>query len=252
MPRVIATAGKGGTGKTTTAAAIIRALVEGGRRPVLAVDADANSNLSEALGIEVPATIGKSRELFLREQSSVPAGMTKEAYYEMHLSQAVAESDDIDMLVMGRPEGSGCYCYANNILRSYLDRLQENYPWIVVDNEAGLEHISRKTTRNPDVFLVVSDHQRRGLEAARRIKELIEELDVETHDVGLVINRVPAGGIDPAVERLATETGLEIWALLPDDPEVARFDIEHRSVFELPADNPFVAACRALSGKLHA
>ncbi len=251
MTKVIATAGKGGTGKTTTAAFIVRCLLEAKMRPVLAVDADANSNLNEALGIELSAkTLGAARELFMEEQSRIPAGMTKEAFFEMQLGNAITEGEDIDMLVMGRPEGSGCYCYANNILRSYLDKLAGNYAFVVVDNEAGMEHISRKVTRNPDRLLVVSDHGRRGIEAAHRILELVDDLDVSVGKVVLAVNRVPSTGIDPLVSELATARGMEILAALPEDDEVARFDLEHRSVFEVPGQNAFYRACQELTEKL--
>lgn len=246
MTRVIAMAGKGGTGKTTTAAAIIRIIVESGRTPLLAVDADANSNLGELIGVDAGRTLGGVREDFMHERSGIPAGMSKEAYFEMKLMSVVNESDDVDLLVMGRPEGQGCYCAANNILRAYMEKLQGNYPFVVMDNEAGLEHISRLTTRSPDVLVLVSDHARRGIEAAHRIKGLVDELDLSIPRLGLVINRTPASGLDPAVQRLASGTGLEILATLPEDDDVALYDLEHRSVFELPAQNPFMAAVRDL------
>ncbi len=250
MTLVIATSGKGGTGKTTTAAAIVRCLVESGTRPVLAVDADANSTLNEALGVSAATTVGGAREDFHDEQDHIPSGMTKEAYLEFKLSGSVIEGDDVDMLVMGRPEGSGCYCYANNILRNYVEKLQGNYPAVVIDNEAGLEHLSRKTTRRPDVLLIVSDHARRGIEAARRVRDLVEELHLEVGRVMLVVNQVPASGLDPLVRSHAEECGLLIAATLPDDPEVLRADMEHRSVFTLKADNPFLSAVRDLTRRL--
>lgn len=253
MTQVIATAGKGGTGKTTTAAYLVRCLLEKKVRPILAVDADANSNFNEALGIELSAkTLGAARELFMEEQSKIPPGMTKEAYFEMHLSAAITESEDVDMLVMGRPEGSGCYCYANNILRKYLDELAGNYPAVIVDNEAGLEHISRKVTRRPDQLLIVSDHGRRGIEAAGRIRELVGELSVEVGEVVLVVNRVPSTGVDPLIQKMADEREMNIVAALPEDAEVARYDLEHRSVFEVPPENPFYRACKELAEKLTA
>jgi len=246
VTRVIATAGKGGTGKTTTAAVITRVLIDAGKRPVLAVDADANANLGELLGIDVDKTLGAVREDFMVERAGLPPGMTKEAFLEMKLMSAVVETDDVDMLVMGRPEGQGCYCAANNVLRAYMEKLQENYPVVMMDNEAGLEHISRMTTRKPDALLLVADHARRGIEAAHRIRGLIDELGLQVNRVGLVINRVPASGLDPRVEELARSTGLELLAVLPEDEEVARYDLDHRSVFELPAGNAFVTAVRGL------
>jgi CO dehydrogenase maturation factor len=247
MTRVIAMAGKGGTGKSTTAAALIRAIVEAGHTPLLAVDADANASLGDLIGIEAEFTLGGVREDFMGERAGIPPGMTKEAYFEMKLMSVVNESDDVDLLVMGRPEGKGCYCAANNILRAYMERLQGNYPFVVMDNEAGLEHISRLTTRSPDVLVIVSDHARRGIEAASRIRDLVGELGIAVARMGLVINRVPPSGLDPEVERLARESGLALLAALPEDAEVARYDLDHRSMFELPASNPFVSRVRELA-----
>ena len=250
MSRVVATAGKGGTGKTTTAAVLVRCLVESGARPILAVDADANANLGEMLGIRVDRTLGTMREGFMEERAQVPSGMTKEALLEMRLADAIVEGDEVDMLVMGRPEGTGCYCAVNNVLRAYMEKLAGNYQFVVMDNEAGLEHMSRRTTRSPDVLIVVSDHGRRGIEAARRIHDLAREIGVGAGTVGLVINRVPPGGPDPRLEEMAQGLGMPILAMLPEDADIARFDLEHRSVFEIPEGNPFLAAVRVLAAEV--
>ena len=167
MPISIALAGKGGTGKTTVAGMLIKYLIKMDKSPVLAVDADCNANLNEVLGLEVFDTLGNAREEM--KKGVVPSGMTKDVFMDMKLQQAIVEHDGYDLVVMGQPEGSGCYCAANTLLTGFLDKLIGNYPYIVVDNEAGMEHISRLTTSNVDILLIVADTSRRGLQAALRI-----------------------------------------------------------------------------------
>ncbi|MFP4444705.1 MAG: AAA family ATPase, partial [Desulfosudaceae bacterium] len=149
----IALAGKGGTGKTTIAGMLIRYMSEKGKTPILAVDADSNANLNEVLGLEVPDTLGNAREEM--KKGAVPSGMTKDIFISMKMEEAIAEADGYDLIVMGRPEGSGCYCAANTLLVNFLEKLSDNYPWIVIDNEAGMEHISRLTTSDVDILLIV-------------------------------------------------------------------------------------------------
>jgi len=186
MTYSVALAGKGGTGKTTMAGLLIKYLVEKGKKPVLAVDADANANLNEVLGLEVTETIGDARE---QMRTNVDVGMTKDVFMEMKLQQAVVESEGYDLIVMGRPEGTGCYCAANTLLTQYLEKLIDNYPYIVMDNEAGMEHISRLTTNNIDLLIAVSDASRRGIQAASRIIHLSEELHLNIGQKVLVVNR---------------------------------------------------------------
>ena len=170
MPFSIALAGKGGTGKTTVAGLLIKYLVSKGKIPVLAVDADSNANLNEVLGMKVTDTLGQAREDMKKGQ--VPSGMTKDVFLSMRLEEAIVESDGFDLVVMGQPEGAGCYCAANSLLTRFLDQLTGNYPYMVMDNEAGMEHISRLTTHNVDILLLVSDTSRRSLQAAARIHQL--------------------------------------------------------------------------------
>ena len=183
----IALAGKGGTGKTTLAGLLVKYLLHHHKQPVLAVDADSNSNLNEVLGIAVCDTLGNAREEMKKGQ--VPPGMTKDVFMSMKLEQAVAESEGFDLISMGRPEGSGCYCAANSLLTGFLEKLVGNYPYIVMDNEAGMEHVSRLTTKNVDVLLLVSDPSRRGLQAALRIDALARELNIGVGKSRLVINQ---------------------------------------------------------------
>ena len=176
MSKLIAVAGKGGTGKTTVAALVIRHLLKTKRTPVFAVDADPNYTLGEALGIEVEQTIGMMREEFIGERAEIPSGMSKEAVLERQMHAAMHEAKDVDLLVMGRQEGPGCYCYLNNVLRKFMDVLAADYPFVVVDNEAGMEHLSRRNTRKIDLLLVVCDHSVKAARAAGRIVDLVEEL----------------------------------------------------------------------------
>ncbi len=241
MTKVIAVAGKGGTGKTTVSALAIRNLIQTDHKPVLAVDADPNSNLGESLGIPVDRTIGGMREDFFQKKGQVPAGMSKELYLNMQLNQVVIESKGFDMLVMGRQEGPGCYCFINNVLRKYSEELAENYKTMVVDNEAGMEHLSRRTAHKIDYLLLVSDHALRGLRAVRRIHELIESLDLRIGQKGLVVNRAPET-LDPAFLEEVEKLGLTIVGKVPQDANLETFDFEQRSLIDLPDDSPAVLA----------
>ena len=187
MPFSIALAGKGGTGKTTISGLLIKYLTDRGKTPVLAVDADSNANFNEVLGLSVNETLGNAREEM--KKGVVPGGMTKDVFMSMKLEEAVVEAPGYDLVVMGQPEGSGCYCAANTLLTGFLERLTDNYPYIVIDNEAGMEHISRLTTKNVDILLIVSDTSRRGLQAALRINELSKNLKIGVGESQIIINR---------------------------------------------------------------
>ncbi len=237
--KMIAVAGKGGTGKTTVAALVIRYLQEKGLTPVLAVDADPNYTLGEALGVEVERTIGMMREEFFGERNGIPAGMSREAVLERHMHAALHESKDVDLLVMGRQEGPGCYCYLNNILRRFLDVLADDYPWVVVDNEAGMEHLSRRTTKRIDLMLVVADHTVKGARAAGRIVGLVDELGLDVRARYLIVNRAPAE-IAPEVRAEIEGSGLEVLVVLLDDPVVRRADVQGQALLGLPDDTPCV------------
>ncbi len=173
MSYIIAVAGKGGVGKTSFTGLLIKELLQRGRGPVLAVDADPNANLGEVLGVKSTTTVGSICDKARGSMSKVPMSMTKEEYLEYHIQGALVEADGFDLLSMGRPEGAGCYCYVNNLVRKLVDNLTQNYPLIVIDNEAGLEHLSRRTMRKADLLLVLSDSSLRGLKAASRVLELV-------------------------------------------------------------------------------
>jgi CO dehydrogenase maturation factor len=230
MPKVIAIAGKGGVGKTTFGGLLVRYLLE--KRPgrtVLAVDADPNSNLNELLGVKVTTTIGDAREIMKKE---VPPGMTKDTWFEYKVHEAIIEGKGFDLLVMGRPEGAGCYCAANSLAKKYIDMLKENYSYLVVDNEAGMEHISRLVTQDIDQLFVISDPSPRGVVTARRIIDLIGELGLNIAKTEVVINRVPEGDEERLREK-AREHGLDGVGMIREDKEVITADAEGVSVFSL-------------------
>ena len=238
MSFTIAVCGKGGTGKTTFAGMIIRYLLEKKKGPVLAVDADANANLNEVLGIDIKATIGEMRELMKEE---VPAGMTKDVWFEYKVQEALTEAKGFDLLAMGRPEGAGCYCAANTLARKYIDLLTENYPYIVIDNEAGMEHFSRLTTRDVDLLFIMSDASRRGIITAARIRDLIRELKLNiTRDV-LVLNRTN-GILEEDIREGLRQSHLDLAGIIPADEEIYRCDINGTPTFLLPTSVPAVQA----------
>jgi CO dehydrogenase maturation factor len=251
MAFVIALAGKGGTGKTSIAGLTVRYLMEKKKKPVLAVDADSNSCLHEALGVEVHATIGHLREESLekiRSGSDRPGGMSMEQLFDYQVQQSVIEAKGFDLMVMGRPEGPGCYCAANNIIRKYTDKLSETYSYVVLDNEAGMEHLSRRTTHKVDLLLIVSDPTVRGIKTAQRIASLVKELNLDIEKYALVINRV-AGDEGPELRKLAEELGLEVAGLVPQDKMVFENDLQGKAIIELPGDSPAVKAVYAVLDK---
>ena len=242
----IAFAGKGGTGKTTLAGILIRYLVDKGLTPVLAVDADANANLNEVLGLEVRETLGEARE---EMKKCVGSGMTKDVFMEMKIQEAVVESDGFDLIVMGRPEGAGCYCAANSLLRQYLERLIGNYKYIVMDNEAGMEHLSRLTTNNIDALLAVSDATRRGLQAASRIVSLAEELKLNIRDKYVLVNLAKDGQAED-IKEAADAFGLELIGVVPEDEGIRAYDLKGIPTMKLPSDNKALQAAYEVFDRL--
>ena len=246
MAYIIGLAGKGGTGKTTISGLLVKYLVEKEKTPVLAVDADANANLNDVLGLTVEETLGDARE---EMKTGVATGMTKDVFMEMKLEQAVVEAQGYDLIVMGRPEGAGCYCAANTLLTQYLDRLINNYAYIVVDNEAGMEHISRMTTSNIDLLLVVSDTTRRGIQSAGRIFELTNELPLEIGTKHLVINMV-RDGQDERVEKTVKDNHMILSGTIPADDEVEDFDLEGRPTTDLGHGNLALEAAYSIFDRI--
>jgi len=241
----IAVAGKGGSGKTSLASLIIRYLRKNRSGLILAVDADANANLADSLGLEVKLTVGSIIASFNEEKINIPAGFTKEAYLEYKLNEAVVESTGLDLVAMGRGEGPACYCYPNLLLRKFLDNMSDNYAYVVLDNEAGLEHLSRRTTQNVDELLLVSDHSVKGVRTIARIKELVSELKLVVKRQSVIINFVP-NGLDPAVTGELDRLGITPAATIPFDEEVRQYDLKQKPLLTLPDTSKAVAAVNDL------
>ena len=278
MTTTIALAGKGGTGKTTIAALLIRYLIEARNGSILAIDADPASNLNLVLGMEVERTVGDIREgmLDMVESSgalagSMPGGMSKQEYLDYQIQMALTEGERVDLLVMGRPEGPGCYCAANQMLRVIVDRLEKQYDYVVIDNEAGMEHLSRRTTRDVDVLLLVTDPTQRGLIAAQRMREMVPELDIGVGHVYLVVNRLrgeEASGrerevegaeaqestgakeLPPPLAEAVARIGMELLGTVPEDPAMAEFEFTGRPLVELPAETAVYRAVQGLAKRM--
>ena len=247
-PHTIAVAGKGGVGKTTTCGMLIDYLCKKKNGPVLVVDADANANLNEVLGVEVETSLGQIREEMAQAElkGTIPSGMTKADYAEFKFNSALIEEDDFDMLVMGRTQGKGCYCYVNGVLKSQVDKYAKNYSYIVMDNEAGLEHVARGTLPHVDTMLLISDCSRRGVQAVARIAEMVEELAVNPTQMGLIINRAPDGVLDEGVKAEIDKHGLKLIGVLPQDEAVYRCDCAGEPSAKLPESNPVKTALRGI------
>jgi CO dehydrogenase maturation factor len=244
---IIAVSGKGGTGKTLVSSLLIKGL-SGTKKNILAIDADPDSNLPEALGVEVHKTVGDVREELKEDTAKgrIPTGMNKWDILDYRVMESIIETPNFDLLVMGRPEGSGCYCAVNNMLRRIIENLSSNYDVIIIDTEAGLEHLSRRTTQNVDVMLVVTDKSKRGILTAQRIGQLAEELDINFQKLFLVLNRVNAENKNDVLSKVK-ETGLELVGVIYEDDQVTDFDIEGRPLVELPSESNTV---KAVSGML--
>ena len=252
MSKVIAIAGKGGTGKTTVASLLIRYLKKKHLTPILAVDADADSNLPQALGMDgdkTIGTIGGARQDFFDNKGEFPVGMPKEVFLELKLSQALIESKDVDLLVMGRPEGQGCYCYINNVLRNHLEVLGKNYPYVIIDNEAGLEHLSRRTAQDIDCLIVVSDYSLNGLRAAVRIKDLSMEMKLHVNAYYLILNCSPET-VSPRFSEEVDKTGIHLLGVVPEDKVVPEYDIEKKPLVQLPDTSSVVVSINHIAEKI--
>ncbi len=241
----IAVAGKGGTGKTTLATLVVRHLINAKLTPILAIDADPNANFGESMGLQVNDTVGSTIAGFNEDKISLPQGMTKEAYLEFKLNTTLVESRGVDLLTMGRGQGADCYCYPNLVLRKFADTLVGNYRYMVMDNEAGMEHLSRKTTDNIDVLMLVSNHSIKGVRAVSRIKELVAELKLSVAQEMVVITSVP-NGIDPLLSEELVKLGIKPAALIPYDESIQKFDFERRTLLDLPEESRAVTAVRDL------
>ncbi len=248
MPYTIAVAGKGGVGKTTTCGMLIDYLCKKNKGPVLVVDADANANLNEVLGVELETSLGQIREEMAQAElkKTIPAGMTKGDFAEMKFSQALIEEDDFDMLVMGRTQGEGCYCYVNSMLKRQMDKYVPNYAYVVMANEAGLEHVARGTLPHVDTMLLISDCSRRGIQAAARIAEMVGELNLNPGQMGLIVNRAPGGKLDDGILTEIEKHGLKLFGVLPHDEAVYRCDCDGEPSAYLADTDPMKAALKGI------
>lgn len=236
MP-TIGISGKGGTGKTTISGLIIRYLLHKNLQLILAVDADPASNLNSVLGVEAGMTVSEIVEKLKQEQDNLPAGMSKPEYINFMLQSNLIEAKGFDLLVMGRPEGQGCYCSVNNFLRVAIDQLAKSYKFVIIDNEAGMEHLSRKTTAKIDLMVIVSDPSYRGIRTAGRIKEIIKELNLEVKKDIFIINRLEGELNKELLDEIESQN-LKIYGTLPADPLVNEYDRIGKPLFELPLDSP--------------
>jgi CO dehydrogenase maturation factor len=254
MTYCIALAGKGGTGKTTVAGLFIDHLVKAGKGPILAVDADANSNLNEVLGLKKEVSLGDIREEIAKgdwmETNPIPPGMSKQEYADFRFNSAIVEEDDFDMLVMGRTQGKGCYCFVNDLLREQIRKYYQNYKYMVVDNEAGLEHISRGILPPVDLILLVSDCSRRGIQAAGRISEMIGQLDMTVKKVHLIVNRAPGGKLEPGIQEEIELRKLSLVGVIPQDDMIYQYDAAGKPLVTLPEDSPVKVALGEMINKL--
>lgn len=242
-------AGKGGSGKTSVTSLIIRYLKKNGLEPILAIDADANANLGDSLGLEVRQTVGSIIASFNSEKIDIPAGTTKESHLEYKLNEALVESQGLDLLTMGRGEGPDCYCYPNLLLRKFADSLAGNYAYVVMDNEAGMEHLSRRTTQNLDLLLMISNHSVKGVRTLARIRDLVSELKLVVKRQATIINFAPAK-LAPLVNEELARLELEPVTLIPEDEEIYKSDLELKPLLELPDTSLAVRAVNDLMAEL--
>ncbi|OKY74509.1 MAG: carbon monoxide dehydrogenase [Desulfobulbaceae bacterium DB1] len=249
-PKVIAMAGKGGTGKTTTSALLIKYLLARGLTPILAVDADANANLNELLELKVGTTIGRIRKDL---KGDLPPGMTRDQFMEMKIQQAIVEENGFDLLVMGQPDGPGCYCSANQYLAMTMDHLAANYRYILVDNEAGMEHLSRLNLRVIDYLLIISDPSARGILTARRIAEITGPLGLEVKSKYLIVNRAPqpmTAELDAKIRQAVSECDLPLGGIFPSSDDLIKREITGGSYLTLGEDVPVIQAAFAAFDKI--
>ena len=238
MSCLIAITGKGGVGKTTLSALLVRQLIQNSKSPVLAIDADPNSCLDAALGVTVTGTVGKAREEVREEAAAAAAnGISKQELLEMKIAESLVEAKGFDLIAMGRPEGSGCYCYANNVLKSVIGQIANEYPYVILDNEAGLENLSRRIVQNVDCLILVSDSSNSGMETLKRLHELSLEMNIEYKKLILIVNRLRSGKLPDKMEEVLECTKADKVIGLPDDAQIAEYAENNMSLLSLPDDN---------------
>ncbi|MBP2029815.1 CO dehydrogenase maturation factor [Methanohalophilus levihalophilus] len=248
MTRTIAITGKGGTGKTAVTTLLIRHLAASNQE-ILAIDADPDTNLPETLGCDVERTIGDMKEFMMEERDNLPPDVNKESIFESKIYEILTEMPQYDLMVMGRPEGSGCYCYINNLLRGIMDKMVENYDTVIMDTEAGLEHFSRKIIRNVDDLIVVTDGSRRGLRTAERIRELVEELETHVGNIYVIANKV-TDETRETIKQTAEDLGLTLIGLVPADEMIVERDLRGIPLFDLPDESAAVTEVNKIAERL--
>lgn len=247
MGKVIAVSGKGGVGKTLVSALLIKYLIESGKNRILAIDADPDSNLAESLGVEFKKTIGDLREEITELKQL--AGLEKKKYLDAKAFEIAVETEKFDLIAMGRPEGQGCYCAINHMLREIIDQTTKSYSYTIIDAEAGLEHLSRRTTQNVDTMLVVTDSSKKGFQTAKRIRELAGELDIKFDKIYLILNRVKKDNREKMLEEAKT-TGIEIIGEIPDDGGVLNYDLNGIPLINLPKESDVYKNIRIIGGRI--
>jgi CO dehydrogenase maturation factor len=251
MSYTIAVTGKGGVGKTTISGLLVNRLIVNGHSPVLAVDADANSCLHTVLGVKVESTVGRIREEARTEASSGKVtGVAKQQMLEMKIAECLVEADNFDLISMGRPEGPGCYCYANNVLRDVIKKLSSAYPYVIIDNEAGLENLSRRIVQKVDLLVMVADPSKNGIDTIRRLHKLAFEMEIDFKKLCIFINRIKGGKHPDEALFLKNETEAEFVIGLPDNHEIAALSERGESVLALSAENEIVGQVDAFIKKL--
>lgn len=241
MSYLIGISGKGGVGKTTLSALIVRRLIARGKKPVLAVDADPNTCLDSNLGVKAERTIGRVREDARREAAKgLGAGISKQQLLEMKISESLVEASDFDLIAMGRSEGPGCYCYANNVLKQAINTISNEYPYVVLDNEAGMENLSRRIVQHVDLLVMVADPSRRGLDTLKRLHEVTGEMEIKYGKLALVVNRMRRAELPDYAVALKQETGADFLIGIPDDRELAEFGEGGKNLADVPSENPVV------------
>ena len=247
MGKVIAVTGKGGTGKTAVTAMLIRHLLKDSARKyrILAIDADPDANLADAMGVTVGKTIGDMREFMQQSRYTTSPDTDKQALFESKLFEILAEEEGYDLLVMGKPEGSGCYCFVNNLLRGIMDKTVSDYDLTIIDTPTGLEHLSRKTIPDLDILVVVTDESRRGLTTAERIRDLAGEIELRYKELYVVVNKVTTERKKQVLEN-ARGAGLKVIGTIPYDELLAKFDLVGDPLIGLPDDTPAVVEMKGV------
>jgi len=242
MSYLIADTGKGGVGKTTVSALLVKQMLQNGCRPVLAIDADPNSCLDAALGVKVTSTVGRAREEVRDEAAqAVKSGISKQELLQLKIAESLVESSGFDLIAMGRPEGAGCYCYANNVLKSVIAEISSQYPFVVLDNEAGLENLSRRIVQKVDMMVLVSDASNTGMRTMARLYELAVEMGIAYDKLLLVVNRLRSDSLPPQIEEISSLARADAVVGLPDDAEIADFSENSRNLLTLSPQNPVAA-----------